>query len=75
MSDFDSHFQLQMSYLYDIKRVFHLTLKYDQSLIIGNVVYFFGSDVHVNHKLDIFLPSPNVNLATTSNEQQEIAEK
>lgn len=61
-----------MSYKYHVKRFFRLTPKYDQSLIVRDVAYFPGSNAHVNHKLDIFLPFPKANPpAEVSNEQQE----
>ena len=47
-----------MSILLSLKRLVHLTPKYDPSLTVRNVAYFSGSDAHVNHKLDIFLPAP-----------------
>jgi len=64
-----------MSYIYYLKRVLHITPKYDQSLIIRNVAYFSGSDAHVNHKLDIFLPFPKASSTTTPNVQQETTKK
>ncbi len=64
-----------MSYVHYIKRFFHLTPKYDQSLIIRNIAYFSGSDAHVNHKLDIFLPFPQASSVRTTNEQQETTRK
>jgi hypothetical protein len=60
-----------MSYIYYFKRLLHITPKYDQSLIVRNIAYFSGSDAHVNHKLDIFLPFPKPISVTTSNEEQE----
>ncbi|CAF0826250.1 unnamed protein product [Adineta ricciae] len=48
-----------MSFLSYLARLLHLTPYHDPSLIIRNVAYFSGSDAHVNHKLDIFLPSPS----------------
>ncbi|CAF3415387.1 unnamed protein product [Rotaria sp. Silwood1] len=65
-----------MSYVYYLKRLFHLTPKHDQSLIIRNVAYFSGSDAHTNNKLDIFLPCPNTNLSIrTADEQQATSKK
>ena len=46
-----------MSVLLSLKRFLHLTPAYDPSLTVRNVAYFSGSDAHVNHKLDIFLPA------------------
>jgi hypothetical protein len=56
-----------LSYL---ARRLHLTPKFDPSLIIRNVAYFSGSDAHVNHKLDIFLPSPSTNLLASTDEEE-----
>jgi hypothetical protein len=64
-----------MSFLQYLKRLLHLTPKYDQSLIIRNIAYFSGSDAHVNHKLDIFLPFPKAPVTPTSNESEETIKK
>jgi hypothetical protein len=53
-----------------VARLLHLTPRFDPSLIIRNVAYFSGSDAHVNHKLDIFLPSPSTNLLSSSDEKE-----
>jgi hypothetical protein len=57
-----------MSILSYLARLLHLTPRYDPSLIIRNVAYFPGSDAHVNHKLDIFLPSSSTNLLSSTDE-------
>jgi hypothetical protein len=65
-----------MSILSYFARRLHLTPHYDPSLIIRNVAYFSGSDAHVNHKLDIFLPSSSSNLLSSSeNEEEEVPQK
>jgi len=61
--------------MYYFKRLLHITPKYDQSLIVRNIAYFSGSDAHVNHKLDIFLPFPTTISVTTSNDDQETTKK
>ena len=45
-----------MSALSYIARRLRITPSHDPSLIIRDVAYFSGTDAHVNHKLDIFLP-------------------
>jgi hypothetical protein len=45
-----------MTILSYLQRLLHLTPKHDPSLFIPNIAYFSGSDAHINHKLDIFLP-------------------
>ncbi|CAF0754483.1 unnamed protein product [Adineta steineri] len=57
-----------MSILSSLARRLHLTPQYDPSLIIRDVAYFSGSDAHVNHKLDIFLPAPSTNLLSSTDE-------
>lgn len=64
-------FQIPMSRLYYIKSYLHLTPKYDQSLIVRDIAYFDGTDVHVNNKLDVFLPFPKTNPATGKIEEQK----
>ena len=59
-----------MSILSHLARWLHLTPSHDPSLIIRNVAYFSGSDAHVNHKLDIFLPSSSNNLLSSSDEEE-----
>ena len=68
-------FLLQMAKLYYLKSLLHLAPKYDQSLIIRDIVYSSGSDAHVNNKLDIFLPLPAMTSATTANQEQETIRK
>ena len=58
-----------MSLLSYLARRLHLTPRYDPSLIVRNIAYFSGSDAHVNHYLDIFLPSPSTSLLSPSDEQ------
>jgi hypothetical protein len=58
-----------MSLLSYLARRLHLTPQYDPPLIVRNIAYFSGSDAHVNHKLDIFLPSSSASLLSPSNEQ------
>ena len=49
-----------MGILPRLKRFLRLTPRYDPSLTIRDIAYFSGSDAHVNHKLNIFLPTlPN----------------
>jgi hypothetical protein len=64
-----------MSVLQHLKYLLHLTPKYDQSLIIRNIAYFSGSDAHVNHKLDIFLPFPKTESTATVNKSDETNKK
>jgi hypothetical protein len=64
-----------MSILSYLARHLHLIPSYDPSLIIRDVAYFSGSDAHVNHKLDIFLPSLSNNLLTSSTNEGEESEK
>ena len=65
-----------MSILSYLARYLHLIPSYDPSLIIRDVAYFSGSDAHVNHKLDIFLPSLSNKLLTSStNEGEESVKK
>jgi hypothetical protein len=64
-----------MSILSYLARHLHLTPSYDRSLIIRNVDYFSGSDAHVNHKFDIFLPSPSDNLSSSSTDEDEESQK
>jgi hypothetical protein len=64
-----------MSVISYLARRLHLTPSYDPSLIIRDVAYFSGSDAHVNHKLDIFLPSPSTNLLSSSNDNEEESQK
>ena len=40
-----------------LERLLRLTEKDDPLLTIRDVAYFSGSDAHVNHKLDIYLPA------------------
>ncbi|UJR27974.1 hypothetical protein I4U23_009232 [Adineta vaga] len=63
-----------MSTLSYLARLLHLTSQYDPSLIVRNIAYFSGSDAHVNHKLDIFLPSsssPESLLSSTNDETSQ----
>ena len=46
-----------MSALSSLARRLRLTPNFNPSSIIRDVAYFSGSDAHVKHKLDIFLPS------------------
>jgi hypothetical protein len=65
-----------MSILSDLARRLRLIPSYDPSLIIRDVAYFSGSDAHVNHKLDIFLPSSsNKLLSPTTTENEEVPQK
>jgi len=64
-----------MSILSYLARHLHITPSYDRSLIIRNVDYFSGSDAHVNHKFDIFLPSPSNNLLSSSTDEGEEPQK
>lgn len=59
-----------MSILSDIARRLHLVPGYDPKLTVRNVAYFSGSDAHVNHKLDIFLPSPSDKLLTSTTDAE-----
>jgi len=61
-----------MSYCYALRRLFFLTPKYDQTMIIRDVAYFEGENAHVNHKLDIFLPISNTNEDTESQPNRRI---
>jgi len=60
-----------MSILSYLARHLHFTPSYDPSLIIRDVAYFSGSDAHINHKLDIFLPSLSTNLLSSSENAEE----
>ena len=51
-----------MSPFSSLARFLRLIPRDDPSSIVRDVAYFTGSDAHVNHKLDIFLPQ-----ATSSN--------
>ncbi|CAF0939124.1 unnamed protein product [Adineta steineri] len=64
-----------MSYFEKLKRFLHIKPSYDPSLIIRDVAYFSGSDAHVNHKLDIFLPSSKADVETNSYQQGETVRK
>ncbi|CAF0948397.1 unnamed protein product [Rotaria sordida] len=64
-----------MSILSYLARHLHLTSSYDPSLIVHDVAYFSGSDAHVNHKLDIFLPGPSKNLLSPSSSNEEESQK
>ena len=55
-----------MSALSNLARRLRLLPNYDPSLIVRDVAYFSGSDAHVNHKLDIFLPSTSNKLLSPS---------
>ncbi|CAF3366984.1 unnamed protein product [Rotaria sp. Silwood1] len=55
-----------MSILSYLARHLYLTSNYDPSLIVRDVAYFSGTDAHVNHKLDIFLPAPSKTLLSPS---------
>ena len=59
-----------MSVLSNLARFLRLTPKYDPSLVVRDVAYFSGSDAHINHKLDIFLPSSSNNLLSTNNPEE-----
>ena len=59
-----------MSILSNLARRFRLSPNYDPSLIIRDVAYFSGSDAHVNHKLDIYLPSSSTTLSSPSTEEE-----
>ncbi|CAF2141383.1 unnamed protein product [Rotaria magnacalcarata] len=59
-----------MSILSYLARCLHLRSSYDSSLIIRDVAYFSGSDAHVNHKLDIFLPAPSKTLLSPADEEE-----
>ena len=59
-----------MSTLSNLARRLRLIPNYDPSLIIRDVAYFSGSDAHVNHKLDIFLPSTSTKLLSPSNTEE-----
>ena len=48
----------QMSTLSYIARQLRITPSHDPSLTVRDVAYLSGTDAHVNHKLDIFLPAP-----------------
>ena len=60
-----------MSVLGYLARQLRLTPYYDPSLIVRDVAYFSGSDAHVNHKLDIFLPSSSTKLLSPSTTVEE----
>ena len=48
-----------MSFFSNVARRLRLIPTYDPSSTIRDVAYFSGTDAHVNHKLDLFLPSAN----------------
>lgn len=58
------------------RHLLHLTPRYDSALTIRNVVYCNTSDVHVNHKMDIFLPKlsnqTSSSASTTSSTEKQI---
>jgi hypothetical protein len=66
-----------MSFLSQLARYLRLKPSHDPSLIIRDVAYFSGSDAHMNHKLDIFLPSSSNKLLspTTTTEDEEVPQK
>ncbi|CAF1441871.1 unnamed protein product [Adineta ricciae] len=64
-----------MSFLSYLARLLHLTPYHDPSLIIRNVAYFSGSDAHVNHKLDIFLPSSSSSKSLLASTDEETSQK
>ncbi|CAF0934009.1 unnamed protein product [Rotaria sp. Silwood1] len=59
-----------MSILSYLARHLYLTSNYDPSLIVRDVAYFSGTDAHVNHKLDIFLPVPSKTLLSPSDDEE-----
>ena len=64
-----------MSILSYLARHLRLTPRYDPSLTIRDVAYFSGTDAHVNHKLDIFLPAPSTNLLSSNDDTEESQKK
>ena len=64
-----------MSALSSLARRLRLTPNFDPSSIIRDVAYFSGSDAHVNHKLDIFLPSTSTKLLSPSTTEESTEEE
>ena len=60
-----------MSVLSYLARRCHFISSHDPSLIIRDVTYISGSEAHVNHKLDIFIPSTSNNLLSPSSNEHE----
>lgn len=62
-----------MSLLSWFVRRLYLRERHDENLTIHDLEYFKGTDAHVNHKLDIFLPKPSTpgsEPLTTTDENQ-----
>jgi hypothetical protein len=64
-----------MSPFTSLARFLRLIPTDDPSSIIRNVAYFTGSDAHVNHKLDIFLPPTTSPTLLTPSEEAEPEKK